>query len=372
MEASKIMAKARTHLMLSQPFFGSLALRLNLIQDESIRTMCTDGKCIRYNPDFVQLHQIEEIEGVIAHEVMHVAMCHHLRKGERNHEVWNMATDYAINLIVVDSGLSIPDCGLLEREYQGMAAETIYTKLMENAEDQPQGNDWDFGSVEQATGEDGSALTESEVKAAEEEVQVAVLQAHQAAKAAGREPAGIEGLIKEMSKPKVDWRDKLRSFIAGDHPDDYSWRRPNRKFYGTYGIYMPSVDHTGVGHLGVISDVSGSTSSVLKQFLAELNRLSEDMRPESITVIGCDTKVQSVNVYNCGEIIEEMDSTGGGGTRMTPAFDWINENAPHVDTVVCLTDLYLWDFPEPPDYPVLWVSTGADEAPFGEVVMVRD
>jgi hypothetical protein len=57
---------------------------------------------------------------------------------------------------------------------------------------------------------------------------------------------------------------------------------------------------------------------------------------------------------------------------MTPAFEWINENAPHVDTVVCLTDLYLWDFPETPDYPVLWVSTGADEAPFGEVVMVRD
>jgi predicted metal-dependent peptidase len=371
MEASKIMAKARTHLMLRQPFFGSLALRLQLIEDTEIKTMATDGKSIRYNPDFVQLHQIDEIEGVIAHEVMHVAMCHHLRMGDRDHEKWNVATDYAINLVVVDSGLKIPECGLLDRQYEGLAAETIYARLPQ--EDLPEeGGAWDFGSVTQQTGEDGSALTESEINAAAEEVQIAVLQAHQAAKAAGKEPAHIEGLIKEMSKPKVDWRDKLRAFLAGDQPDDYTWRHPNRKFYGTYGIYMPSVNHYGVGHVGVIADVSGSTQSVLKQFLAELNRLTEDMRPESVTVIGCDSKVQSVNTYYSGELIEELDSTGGGGTRMTPAFDWINENAPHVDSVVCLTDLYIWDFPEEPDYPVLWVSTGDDSAPFGEVVMARD
>jgi predicted metal-dependent peptidase len=291
--------------------------------------------------------------------------------GDRDHEKWNVATDYAINLVVVDSGLKIPECGLLDREYEGLAAETIYARLPQ--EDLPEeGGAWDFGSVTQQTGEDGSALTESEINAAAEEVQIAVLQAHQAAKAAGKEPAHIEGLIKEMSKPKVDWRDKLRAFLAGDQPDDYTWRHPNRKFYGTYGIYMPSVDHYGVGHVGVIADVSGSTQSVLKQFLAELNRLTEDMRPESVTVIGCDSKVQSVNTYYSGELIEELDSTGGGGTRMTPAFEWINENAPHVDSVVCLTDLYIWDFPEEPDYPVLWVSTGDDSAPFGEVVMARD
>lgn len=370
MEADKIMAKARTHLMLRQPFFGSLALRLKLINDESVRTMCTDGKSIRYNPEFVQMHQIAEIEGVIAHEVMHVAMCHHTRLGKRDHRIWNMATDYAINLIVTESGLQIPECGLLDEQYRGMASEAVYDRLMSDP-DTPEGNDWDFGEVSMATNDDGSELTESEVKAMEEEVQIAVLQAHHLAKASGKTPAGIESLIKEMSQSKVDWRDKLWSFVSGDQPDDYSWKRPNRKFYSAYGIYMPSVDHRGVGHLAVITDTSGSTHEALPQFVAELNRISEDLRPESVTVIGCDSKVQSVRTYYSGEIIDEIDAKGGGGTRMTPAFEWIDEHLPEVDSVVCLTDLYLWDFPPEPDYPVLWVSTGDDTAPFGEVVNVR-
>lgn len=370
MEATKIMAKARTHLMLRQPFFGSLALRLNLIEDDSIKTMCTDGKSIRYSPDFVQLHQIEEIEGVIAHEVMHVAMCHHTRMGDRDHRVWNMATDYAINLIVVDSGLKIPECGLFDRAYEGKASETVYDELL-NGGGQPEGDGWNFGDVTQATNDDGSALSESEIKAIEAEVQVAVLQAHEVAKASGKIPAGIEGMIKDMGKPKVDWRDKLRSFLTGDQPDDYTWKRPNRKFYSTYGIYMPSVDHYGVGNVAVIGDVSGSTHSALSQFLAELNRISEDLRPESVTVIGCDSKVQSVQTYYSGEIIDEMNSTGGGGTDMTPAFEWIDEHLPDVSSIVCLTDLYFYKWPKKPECPVLWVSTGDDEAPFGDVVSVR-
>ena len=53
MEASKTMAKACTHLLLRQPFFGALALGLKLVEDSGIKTMATDGKAIIYNPDFV-------------------------------------------------------------------------------------------------------------------------------------------------------------------------------------------------------------------------------------------------------------------------------------------------------------------------------
>jgi len=82
MEASKIIAKARTHLMLRQPFFGSIALSLTMEETDEIPSMATDGKSIKYNPKFVQMHKIEEIEGVIAHEAMHVALKHMLRRGD--------------------------------------------------------------------------------------------------------------------------------------------------------------------------------------------------------------------------------------------------------------------------------------------------
>lgn len=371
MEANKMISKARTHLMFDQPFFGSLALTLNMVEDSEIPTMCTDGKRIKYNPEFVQLHSLEEIKGVIAHEVMHVALQHMLRRGDYNAELWNMATDYAINQIVVDSGMSLPECGLLDDQYRGMSSESIYNRLLQDPpEDGPEG--WNFGEVEEATNEDGEALSEEEAKQLSEEIAVNVLQAHQTAEAAGKVPAGVGELIKEMSSANVDWRDKLRAFIGGDQPDDYTWKRPNRKFFGTYGIYMPSVDHMGAGNIVVGVDTSGSVNDeMLKAFLGELNAISEDMSPDSITVIGCDAEIQSVNEYGQGEIIEELDCKGRGGTRVSPVFEHIRENDLPVDSMIYFTDLHVWDFPMEPDYPVLWVSTGLTDAPFGEVVSAK-
>lgn len=371
MEANKKIAKARTHLMFDQPFFGSLALTLTMVEDSEIPTMCTDGKRIRYNPEFVQLHSLDEVKGVIAHEVMHVALQHMLRRGEYDKELWNIATDYAINQIVVDSGMVIPECGLLDEQYRGMSSETIYSRLLQDPPEKPP-EGWNFGEVEEATSDDGTALSEEEASQMAEEIQVAVLQAHQTAEAAGKVPAGVGDLIKEMSAPKVDWRDKLRAFIGGDQPDDYTWRRPNRKFFGTYGIYMPSVDHMGAGHIVVGVDTSGSVNDeMLKAFLGELNAISEDMSPDRVTVIGCDAEIQSVNEYEQGEVIEDLDCTGRGGTRVSPVFEHIRDNDLPVDSMIYFTDLHVWDFPMEPDYPVLWVSTGLTEAPFGEVVSAK-
>ena len=357
--------------MFDQPFFGSLALTLTMVEDIKIPTMCTDGKRIRYNPEFVQLHSLAEIKGVIAHEVMHVALSHMLRRGKYDAEIWNMATDYAINQIVVDSGMTIPECGLLDNQYRGMTSEAVYNRLLKDPpEDQPAG--WNFGEVEEATNADGTGLSDEESKQLTEEIQVAVLQAHQTAEAAGKVPAGVGDLIKEMSTASVDWRDKLRSFIGGDQPDDYTWRRPNRKFFGTYGIYMPSVDHMGTGNIVVAVDTSGSVNDeMLKEFLGEINAISEDMSPESLTVISCDAKIQSIKEYGQGEIVEDLDCKGRGGTRVNPVFQHISDNDLAVDSLIYFTDLHVWDFPLQPEYPVLWVSTGATDAPFGEVVSAR-
>ena len=371
MEATKTIARAKTHLMLRHPFFGSLAMSLPFIEDSEIPTMCTDGKSVRFNPEFVLKYTIEQIEGVIAHEVMHVALQHPLRIGDRDHKVWNMATDYAINQIVTDSGLELPSEGLLDPQFRGMAAEAIYPRLLQ---DQPEPEDgWDFGEITQPQNDDGTPMSESEIEQLAGDINVKVLQAHASAKMQGKLPAGIDGLIGEISKPKVDWRDKLRTFIGGDQPDDYTWRRPNRKFYGTYGIYMPSVDHYGAGHVVIGVDTSGSVSDAeLAQFLGEINAIAEDMQPKTVTVIGCDSKIQSVTEYDQGESIETLNSTGRGGTAVSPVFDLVAERELQCDSFIYFTDLHVWDFPDTaPDYPVLWVSTDADEAPFGEVVSAR-
>ena len=44
--------KSRSQLVLRNPFFGTLALRLKPISDDSVPTACTNGQFIAFNPNW--------------------------------------------------------------------------------------------------------------------------------------------------------------------------------------------------------------------------------------------------------------------------------------------------------------------------------
>ncbi len=101
------LSRARTQLLLNQPFFGTLCLRLKLVATPGFPTMATNGRLLVYNPAFVEKLTPAELEGVLAHEVMHCALAHHRRCGERDAQVWNQAADYAINPILISNGMTL-------------------------------------------------------------------------------------------------------------------------------------------------------------------------------------------------------------------------------------------------------------------------
>src|SRR5438270_5583034 len=123
--------KARTALLLDHPFFGSLLFRLGGRASGSIQTMATDGVSLFYNSDFVETLNAAELTGVLAHEVMHPALQHHTRRGDRNQARWNMACDYAINPMLLDAGLTLPKDVLIDDRFRGMSAERIYNLIEE-------------------------------------------------------------------------------------------------------------------------------------------------------------------------------------------------------------------------------------------------
>jgi predicted metal-dependent peptidase len=123
--------KARTALLLDHPFFGSLLFRLGGRASNSIQTMATDGVSLFYNPAFVDTLNVAELAGVLAHEVMHPALQHHTRRGDRDRKRWNMACDYAINPLLLDAGLTLPKDVLIERRFRGMSAERTYNLIEE-------------------------------------------------------------------------------------------------------------------------------------------------------------------------------------------------------------------------------------------------
>jgi predicted metal-dependent peptidase len=74
---------------------------------------------------------MSQLTGLIAHEVMHLALCHHTRQGKRDHDKWNRAADHAINHLLQGAGFDLPLNVLLEPRFTGMSAEAIYDQLLE-------------------------------------------------------------------------------------------------------------------------------------------------------------------------------------------------------------------------------------------------
>lgn len=360
----RLLAKARTALVLEHPFIGNIALNMPFKIDYNCRTAATNGKEIRYNPYFMDDMNDEERKFVVAHECFHPMLDHNFRRGERQHKRWNMAGDYVINQLLTDEGIGkMPQFGLLDKTIYtngGGTTDGIYNLLPEQDED---GGDLAMDDCEDG----GSSPAEQQQQQAEWKVRVA--QAAQAAKMMGKMSAGLERLVGEVLKPKVDWRDVLRRFVDKCRNDQRSFARPNRRFIGQ-GLYLPSISGEALGEIAFAIDCSGSIGQEeIDQFAAEIHAVKEEGNPVAIHTIYFDSEVSHYAKFTRDDDLH-IEPHGGGGTAFSPVFAYMQEHA--IEPVACifLTDLVCDDFGDAPEYPVLWVSTHADEAPFGEVVMM--
>jgi predicted metal-dependent peptidase len=393
---SRRIQKARTALVLDHPFFGSLLFRLKDCECQSIQTMATDGVSLYYNPEFVATLNAATLAGTLAHEVMHPALHHHVRRSGRDPKQWNMACDYAINPLLVDAGLNLPEGVLLDNRFRGMSAEQIYNLLDSEAaqdsgsEDEEGELGADKSNAEQSpvgeANEPSAPMTEGgigqvldapvpdeETPTIEEQARewdIAVNQATTIAKHAGKIPAGLNRTLDGAAEAAVDWRELLRRFWSETTPADYSWMRPNRRHLWT-GLYLPGVVREGVGGVAIAVDCSGSVSGrQLRLFEAEVRSILAGQRPERVYVLYFDAVVQKVETYEAGQRID-LNPVGGGGTEFGPCFEWLNDRGIRPQTLVFLTDLYGSFPPSAPSYPVLWASTGSRKAPFGEVIPLQ-
>ena len=132
--AKSQMEKACTALIRDNFFFAVLLLRLDQIVDPSCDTGWTDGKKLGYNPLWIMTLTLKKVIGFIIHEVFHIIMNHPTRRGNRDHELWNIACDHAINPLILEAGFELPDNGLVNRDYKELTAEKIYNLLLDEQE----------------------------------------------------------------------------------------------------------------------------------------------------------------------------------------------------------------------------------------------
>jgi len=434
--AEKKLSLARSQILFAHPFYGHRLMKMKMEPSEVVmgprglmpnHTAATDGRAIYYNPEFIDGLGMDEVKGLLAHEALHVMLCHHLRMGNKDHETWNKATDIIINQILQKVGFALPPggegLGTIIRDVSDKSAEWIYAQLIKmqdgdgggsrgkgggsasggksgNASSgQPDGQDQDghgdqnkqpgngkdgsgkdkgredaWGEVIAPRNAEGKQLSESELRAEETSERIAVSQAaNYAGRNCGDIPAGLKRLIDTLLEPKLPWREILRKFVQGVSKNDYSWTRPNKRYIAD-DIYLPSLHSDELGDIAIALDTSGSIQDSLEEFVAEMNDILSGKMKRAL-LIHCDCRVAHVDELTPFDLPFTVEMHGGGGTSFVPPFEWIEENGESPVAMIYFTDGYCSDFAKEPPYPVLWVLDRPNEGfkpPYGDVIQIDD
>ena len=354
---------ARVGLLLRHPFFGNLATRLKIQAcDDWCMTAATDGRNLYYNTQFFNAMSNKEIEFVIAHEILHCVFDHLGRRHDRNPMLYNIAADYIVNnLLVRDRIGEIPkivDC-FQDFKYEGWMSEEVYDDLFEEAKKNGEEFLKELGEMldehldlegdgsEEGNGDGKSGppkYSKEELDQIRDEMKEAMINAAQTA-GAGNVPAGVARLIKEMTEPKMNWRELLRQQIQSTIKSDYTFMRPSRKGWHT-GAILPGQNFEDTIDICVCIDMSGSIGN--KQgadFLGEIKGIMEEYKDYNIKVWCFDTAVYNEQDFSAdgGEDLSEYELMGGGGTDFMANWTYMKENDIQPKKFIMFTDGYAWD-----------------------------
>jgi len=354
--------KAKVSIVTQHPFFASMLMKRQLIEDESIKTAAVDQRGQIYiNPKWFETLSVDEIVFVLAHEVGHIMGQHALRRGSRTPKRWNIAGDAWINDMLKDAGIGDPIAGCVDMPgSKDRTTDAIYNDLPDDPD----------GDGPGGTGDDiierGSPLTSEEADRLDVETRVEIAQAAQAAKAQGKLPGALAKIIADLIDPGTPWYDVLERYMTSYVRGDYSWARPNRRFKD----YLPSVGRVQeMGEVVIQVDVSGSiTQQELSYYQGHLARILEQCNPERVHLLYVDTGVRLHKVFERGDEFQ-LEFYSGGGTDMEYGFEFLAKEGIEPEVFVCLTDGYT-SFSESnsPAYPVVWCISSDVEAPYGDTI----
>lgn len=391
--------EAKAKLILSQPFFASILLKLKFESLPKLGTMATDSVRLLYDEEFVESISVEHLKTILCHEVLHVALGHVFRRQGRDKMLWNIAADYAVNIVLKKSlFFSFPEDMLYDPSYDGFTTEAIYDKLYKRREElkkQVQSliasgkfasndvMDYDEQRKKAAANKDkagGPQPRDYRQTLAEQEAdwKINIAQAAQIAKMQGVLPSGIDRMVNSALEPRLPWEEVLARFVTERARDDYSWTRPSNR-YVNMGIYLPVLDSLKLGTVGVMIDTSGSISQQeINVFASELRAILALSPSSKAEIVYVDADVQGHETLTEDDL-SYMKPKGGGGTRFSPGFDFFEKNEEELENVVCyiyFTDGYCNEFPKStPSRDTLWILLDENPSfkpPFGETLVMKN
>ena len=367
---TKKISQARLKLLFTNPFFGTLAMQLGLVDATDAGwcpTAAVDGRNIYYNRDFLADLDVEELVFIFCHEILHCALGHFGRRAHRNPEWWNMANDYVINGMLMTDKIGkmptkkVPDpnaagqessqrVGLYDARYLDWTSEAVYDDLekrkvkkeltidvhLEMGDDAAtgKGKDQMKGIPVQVSSED--------LKKIKDDLKGKILQAAQAAQAAGKLPGNLKRLLNDLVEPQISWKDLIQQNIQSCLTDDFTFQKPNRRHMYN-GIFLPSLEKDEEIDIEIAIDMSGSISDAMaREFISEIYGMMDSFANFKIGILCFDTRIYNYQSFTKDTADEFLayECKGGGGTDFIAVWNYWIENEIEPKKAIFFTDGY--------------------------------
>jgi len=329
-----------------------------------------------------------------AHEVLHNVFDHMGRRLSRDPQLSNIAADYAVNQILVDEKIGVVPHFIKifqDNKYRGWSYEEIYDEIEKNAikininslgellddhlDDEDGDGEGDGDGDGDKEGKGRPRLTAEEKKKIKDEIKEAMISAMQNTEA-GRMPSGIARFIKDLTEPKMDWREMLRMNIQSIIKSNFSFARPNRKSQHT-GAVLPGMMNEDTIDVSAAIDLSGSISdSMAKDFLSEVKGIMDEYKDFKLDLWCFDTEIYGYQKYtgDNAEDIYNYEIKGGGGTDFYANWEFMKENNIEPKKFIMFTDGYPCGSWGDEDYcDTLFIIHGSEtiKPPFGQVAYYK-
>ena len=406
-DAREKLIAARVQLQKESPFFSYLVLHLNMTETKDVEVAAVDGKGhLFYNTKFVEKLDIEQCKALLTHEVLHLALEHNTRVGDRDHYIFNVAADLVINTILVNNGFKMVETELKPRrpnenfvELKSISkviknldkktAEEVYIEIYKKLPKQK--DKWLIAEIDftndkkEKNGKSGASGKKNgpELPKAFQEGAGAgkdepkpkdwkkiFTEAAIFAKMRGTLPSGMDRFFEDLYDEKLNWRELLQRYIVSSLPYDYTYSRPSKKSIST-GFYMPNIVKENV-EVVVAIDMSGSiTKEMMQEFLSEVVGILKSYQNVKIRLLTHDTEVHDDYEIESVEELKLKQFHGGGGTDHVTLYKYVREKC-NTELLISLTDAYS-NFPATEEVRTIFaIPEGyGTNPPYGEIVKLE-
>jgi Uncharacterized protein conserved in bacteria len=347
-------------MMRAKPFYGDILMKVPIIEDKSISTACTNGKCIRYNPDFFRTLSEGERNYVFLHEVYHILLLHWKRIGDRDPLIWNVAADWVVNDKLDRLRWNLPKYVKFKRPAEGCFidelmlvdyTEKLYQTLVSKSKSKSDGtvtiNKKNY-KMKMKDLEAPDSLNDIEQEVAAREVKKLIGDTIKR-RGVGASAFLPREMLELVQTKKLPWNRILYDFLQQRDDDESSYLTPERK-YIHMDLIVPGIAKVDdrLGEIWAFVDSSGSIGTdELSQFMTLLYRISKEFDC-TFNIAFWDTSVTDVynNIRSKEQILKCM-SKHSGGTDINCVYDYIREKHLHPEVMLILTDGYFGVLKEP-------------------------